>query len=630
MEKATHDPAKKRRKKPLLSIQVAPEDSAPDPFRASSNELLQANEEGDHFSGAWWRNTGYQLPGSSFLGAHSTFEQSEGSTEPSLFGAVGIASTGTKHGTVNDTDIESEWGTPRSRLQQMFGGNYVGEVKSFSNGSERSSRKRRRSSSTDSDSSLSHITKHPKDTRSNPFSASNPPLFHYSSCSRTGKRSQNEDRYAVVASACSTSVSTMYALFDGHGGSISADYCANNICDLIEKNLFREINILSVCSSAQEALDTMIERWNWFEVGKDGITSASYYTRNLGPLDIRYIKEVTIQRILLEIAMRSAFQQAHAALRQLNDPNQPGTLKDQSHDGTTALCCLIVHPKMRPGGVEQSAVIDRMLDYAVGSSDKFYPVSACDASALEENLYLLCLAHVGDTRAILIGNDSSIRQLTYDHRPDASSERTRVVARGHQIIDGRLNGKLAMSRSLGDEALGDAVCCDPDFLALLFNPSEERTLVLATDGLWTTMAPDEVARVTFDKEATFDALGDSLEWRKQLYTNTFSSSFNATHSSENIYANPRDCSYHKLEEQGLDRTTPILDQPAENTVLEQQKTSTKSTAGSRLDSRTVSERLVAEALLRGTTDDVTVLVVDLHSRKISRSSASSNSSASKV
>ena len=40
--------------------------------------------------------------------------------------------------------------------------------------------------------------------------------------------------------------------------------------------------------------------------------------------------------------------------------------------------------------------------------------------------------------------------MSYDHKPDDEEERERIKKAGGEIFDGRVNGNLNLSRSLGD------------------------------------------------------------------------------------------------------------------------------------------------------------------------------------
>lgn len=74
---------------------------------------------------------------------------------------------------------------------------------------------------------------------------------------------------------------------------------------------------------------------------------------------------------------------------------------------------------------------------------------------------------VGDSTSHL-----SATALTYDHHPDREDERARIEAAGGSVITWgvpRVNGVLAMSRSIGDVYLRRQVCSllsSPALLAL--------------------------------------------------------------------------------------------------------------------------------------------------------------------
>jgi serine/threonine protein phosphatase PrpC len=101
-------------------------------------------------------------------------------------------------------------------------------------------------------------------------------------------------------------------------------------------------------------------------------------------------------------------------------------------------------------------------------------------------------AHIGDTRIVLFSGGNATT-LTWDHK--AETERARITAAGGTVSKvndiWRVGGMLAISRAFGNDR----------FIGKLFIPSlnvrpytEADTLMIATDGLWDVVAPNEIAK----------------------------------------------------------------------------------------------------------------------------------------
>lgn len=58
-------------------------------------------------------------------------------------------------------------------------------------------------------------------------------------------------------------------------------------------------------------------------------------------------------------------------------------------------------------------------------------------------------ANAGDARGVLCEKGKSL-DLSKDHKPDLPQERSRVIAAGHHVEEGRVDGVIAISRALGD------------------------------------------------------------------------------------------------------------------------------------------------------------------------------------
>ncbi|TKY73083.1 phosphatase 2C 27 [Spatholobus suberectus] len=103
----------------------------------------------------------------------------------------------------------------------------------------------------------------------------------------------------------------------------------------------------------------------------------------------------------------------------------------------------------------------------------------------------LLVANAGDCRAVLSRHGRAI-EMSKDHRPSCINERTRVKSLGGFIDDGYLNGKLGVTRALGDWHLegmkemserGGPLSAEPE-LKLMTLTKEDEFLIIASDGIW--------------------------------------------------------------------------------------------------------------------------------------------------
>ena len=89
------------------------------------------------------------------------------------------------------------------------------------------------------------------------------------------------------------------------------------------------------------------------------------------------------------------------------------------------------------------------------------------------------------------------RQISLDHKPDSPGEITYIESHGGFVSGSpaRVNGILAISRSIGVQELSRFVRSEADFFSLSLTKSTKR-LVIATDGIWDVLSNQEVAELS--------------------------------------------------------------------------------------------------------------------------------------
>jgi serine/threonine protein phosphatase PrpC len=104
--------------------------------------------------------------------------------------------------------------------------------------------------------------------------------------------------------------------------------------------------------------------------------------------------------------------------------------------------------------------------------------------------FQVSVANVGDSKAVLI-DDNDFRVLSETHRPTNESEEKRVKAEGGRITgerNKRLNGRLAVTRALGDHLMKKTTkgLISVPFVqdVITVDDSVQSVIVMASDGLW--------------------------------------------------------------------------------------------------------------------------------------------------
>jgi len=102
---------------------------------------------------------------------------------------------------------------------------------------------------------------------------------------------------------------------------------------------------------------------------------------------------------------------------------------------------------------------------------------------------VLYAANAGDARAVL-NRDGVALRLSKDHKGSDEEETKRILDAGGFVTSNRVNGILAVTRSLGDHAMKDYVIGEPFLTQVKLEPTD-KYVIIACDGLWDVASDQE-------------------------------------------------------------------------------------------------------------------------------------------
>ncbi|KAL6932813.1 related to Protein phosphatase 2C homolog 3 [Hanseniaspora guilliermondii] len=132
--------------------------------------------------------------------------------------------------------------------------------------------------------------------------------------------------------------------------------------------------------------------------------------------------------------------------------------------------------------------------------------SGCTATSLlidSKDKVMYC-ANSGDSRTVLAINGVA-KNLSFDHKPVNSGEKTRIVQSGGFVESGRVNGNLALSRAIGDFEFKNSnlppeeqtVTVVPDIICHDIDLEFDDFVILACDGIWDCLSSQECVNLIY-------------------------------------------------------------------------------------------------------------------------------------
>ena len=121
---------------------------------------------------------------------------------------------------------------------------------------------------------------------------------------------------------------------------------------------------------------------------------------------------------------------------------------------------------------------------------------------------LIC-ANIGDSSGYLI-NKSNIKLITKHHKCEDASEVKRIREQGGIVFQGRIFGKLILTRTLGDKEMKKyGVIPEPDFYIKKIEKNDF-FVIIASDGIWDVINEDELFKIGNEKKLSSEAFSKKI------------------------------------------------------------------------------------------------------------------------
>jgi len=303
-----------------------------------------------------------------------------------------------------------------------------------------------------------------------------------------------EDAYSFVVDFANVRGQGFFAIFDGHGGPEAAEWCGNHFHERFLANLKDsdpKMDIPNVMNKTFLSVDhdfSVLSEDNGLSSGCTAVTSFlrieddqgnQSFLQNQSSFQVGSITSLADDRKADPGVLDSSLD---SQLKERKSSSSKSSLEDavKSLAGSVSRSR---PPSPAPSSTPRSA----------SPSQHCQPVFETGSLPLKRVLYT---ANVGHSRAVLCRSGKAIR-LTFDHKGADKQEAKRVRDAGGFMLNNRVNGVLAVTRSFGDSNMKEFVVGSPYTTEAPLTSNDE-FLILASNGLWNVTSDQKAVDLVRD------------------------------------------------------------------------------------------------------------------------------------
>ncbi|KAI8456982.1 protein phosphatase [Phakopsora pachyrhizi] len=246
-----------------------------------------------------------------------------------------------------------------------------------------------------------------------------------------------------------------FAIFDGHAGKHAAEWCGEWFHEYLLyqlSNASRSTPVPDLLNSTFHIVDTKLSQLAAEDGTHSGCTAVTAFLR------LEYSNGEPVGEHGAGVSSKTISRVTST------DLNIGGDLEnramEEALDGT------------EKATIQRQAVLDQQGVETGAQKD-------LRCGEVKRTLYT---ANVGDARAVLCRGGHAVR-LTYDHKGSDQKEAQRIMDAGGFVMNNRVNGVLAVTRSLGDSSMKEFVVGSPYTTETTLG-NDDQFLIIACDGLW--------------------------------------------------------------------------------------------------------------------------------------------------
>lgn len=343
----------------------------------------------------------------------------------------------------------------------------------------------------------------------------------------SAKKQKNNEEVSSAKSASSSRWTqipvpnhSLYAVFDGHGGSFAAEYAGRNFCRVLS----RTSHFVQYAQHIQKETATM----NATEQANHRTEGIALLEASLTDAFVEIDKEIFLHvrheaSVVTDANVLYGIDYEHKEVTQLNkilekeSTNiQNETIKTQSLDQQ--------HADEHESGIKTNSRSHQHDVHSVVPEPNDGEDSGTTAVIVIVTPHNIVCANAGDSRAVYSKFGHKAVPLSYDHKPDDEAEERRIRDGGGFVSAGRVEGDLAVSRGLGDyrfkipDAILGAKMTDsnsftenstnrfayvdeqkvtpmPDIVVQNRNENADEFIMVACDGIWDVQTNHECVQM---------------------------------------------------------------------------------------------------------------------------------------